>query len=93
MTEGKTKNPRFFDEELEDHQPFPTLQQALETLNIHVGFNIEIKWTMKLEDGSYELYHPTDLNLYLDTILEVVLRYKNQNFEFIFLNRSGTDLI
>lgn len=75
MTEGKTKNQRFFDEELEDHQPFPTLQQALETLNIHVGFNIEIKWTMKLADGSYELYHPTDLNLYLDTILEVVLRY------------------
>lgn len=75
VTEGKTRNPRFFDEDLEDHQPFPTLQQLLETLNPHVGFNIEIKWTMKLEDGTYELYHPTDLNLYLDTILEVVLRY------------------
>ncbi|KAL1490478.1 hypothetical protein ABEB36_013165 [Hypothenemus hampei] len=74
LTEGKSKNQRFFDEELEDHQPFPTLQQLLETLNPHVGFNIEIKWTMKLEDGSYELYHPTDLNLYLDTILEVVMR-------------------
>ncbi|XP_060517744.1 glycerophosphocholine phosphodiesterase GPCPD1-like [Cylas formicarius] len=75
LTEGKSKNQRFFDEDLEDHQPFPTLQQVLETLNPHVGFNIEIKWTMKLHDGSYELYHPTDLNLYLDTILEVVLRY------------------
>ncbi|XP_066260644.1 glycerophosphocholine phosphodiesterase GPCPD1 isoform X2 [Euwallacea similis] len=75
LTEGKSKNPKFFDEELEDHQPFPTLQQVLETLTPHVGFNIEIKWTMKLADGSYELYHPTDLNLYLDTILEVVLRH------------------
>ncbi|XP_030753803.1 glycerophosphocholine phosphodiesterase GPCPD1 [Sitophilus oryzae] len=75
VTEGKSKNPRFFDEDLEEHQPFPTLHQVLETLNPHVGFNIEIKWTMKLFDGSYELYHPTDLNLYLDTILEVVLKY------------------
>jgi glycerophosphocholine phosphodiesterase GPCPD1 len=41
--------PRFFDEDLEDHQPFPTLQNALETLDPHVGFNIEIKWTMQLK--------------------------------------------
>lgn len=75
LSEGKSKNPRFFDDELEEHQPFPTLHQVLEQLNPHVGFNIEIKWTMQLYDGSYELYHPTDLNLYLDTILEVVLRY------------------
>ncbi|EFA03495.2 glycerophosphocholine phosphodiesterase GPCPD1 [Tribolium castaneum] len=75
LSEGKTKNPRFFDEDLEDHQPFPTLQHVLEVLNPHVGFNIEIKWTMQLYDGSFELYHPTDINLYLDTILEVVLRY------------------
>lgn len=74
LTEGKTKNPRFFDDDLEDHQPFPTLQQVLEVLNPHVGFNIEIKWTMKLNDGSYELYNPLDLNTYLDTILEVVMR-------------------
>lgn len=75
LSEGKTKNQRFFDEELDDHQPFPTLQQILETLEPHTGFNIEIKWTMQLKDGTYELYHPTDLNLYLDTILDVVLRY------------------
>lgn len=75
LSEGKSKNPRFFDEDLEDHQPFPTLQQILEVLNPHVGFNIELKWTMQLADGSYELYHPTDINLYLDTILEVVLRF------------------
>lgn len=33
---------------------------------------------MQLRDGSYELYHPTDMNLYLDTILEVVLRHGGQ---------------
>lgn len=49
MEEGKSKNPRFFDEDLEEHQPFPTLQQALETLDPHVGFNVEIKWTMQLK--------------------------------------------
>lgn len=38
-----------FDEDLEEHQPFPTLQQVLEALDPHVGFNIEIKWTMQLK--------------------------------------------
>ncbi|CAH1991907.1 unnamed protein product [Acanthoscelides obtectus] len=77
LSEAKSKNQRFFDEDMEDHQPFPTLQQALESLDTHTGFNIEIKWTMQLQDGKFdnELYHPTDMNLYLDTILDVVLRY------------------
>ncbi|CAB3361909.1 Hypothetical predicted protein [Cloeon dipterum] len=76
LEEGKNQlNPRFFDEDLEDHQPFPTLQSALEKLNEHVGFNIEIKWTMQLKDGTYELYHPFDLNLYLDVVLETVLKH------------------
>ncbi|XP_076161632.1 glycerophosphocholine phosphodiesterase GPCPD1 isoform X3 [Ptiloglossa arizonensis] len=75
VAEGREKNPRFFDEDLEDHQPFPTLQAVLQELDQHVGFNIEIKWTMQLKDGTFELNHPFDLNLYLDTILKVVLEY------------------
>ncbi|XP_054282590.1 glycerophosphocholine phosphodiesterase GPCPD1-like isoform X2 [Macrosteles quadrilineatus] len=75
LEEGRSKNLRFFDDDQEDHQPFPTLKQALEVLEPTVGFNIEIKWTMKLKDGTYELYHPFDLNLYLDTVLEVVLNH------------------
>ncbi|KAJ9595971.1 hypothetical protein L9F63_012864, partial [Diploptera punctata] len=75
LAEGKVKKERFFDEELEEHQPFPTLQQALECLDPHVGFNVEIKWTMQLKDGSYELNHPFDLNMYLDTVLKVVLQH------------------
>ncbi|CAH0557778.1 unnamed protein product [Brassicogethes aeneus] len=76
LTEAKTKNPKTFNEDdLEEHQPFPTLMEALQTLDPHTGLNIEIKWTMQMADGSFELYHPYDLNLYLDTILEVVLAH------------------
>ncbi|XP_044742246.1 glycerophosphocholine phosphodiesterase GPCPD1 isoform X2 [Chrysoperla carnea] len=75
LEEGKDKNPRFFDEHLEEHQPFPTLEHVLQVLDPHVGFNIEIKWTMQLQDGSFELNNPIDLNLYLDKILKVVLEH------------------
>uniref|UniRef100_A0A0A9Y8A0 Glycerophosphocholine phosphodiesterase GPCPD1 n=1 Tax=Lygus hesperus TaxID=30085 RepID=A0A0A9Y8A0_LYGHE len=74
----QVNSSKFSDEHLEEHQPFPTLQQALEILDPSVGFNIEIKWTMQLKDGTYELYHPFDLNLYLDTVLEVVLRFAGE---------------
>lgn len=73
--EGKTKNPRFFDEDLEDHQPFPTLQSALEQLDPKCGFNIEIKWTNKYADGTFELNDAIDINRYVDTILDVVFNY------------------
>ncbi|XP_012226995.1 glycerophosphocholine phosphodiesterase GPCPD1 isoform X2 [Linepithema humile] len=75
VAEGREKNPRFFDEDLEEHQPFPTLQTVLQELEQHVGCNIEIKWTMQLKDGTFELNHPFDLNMYLDIILKVVLEY------------------
>lgn len=90
-----------FDEDLEEHQPFPTLQSVLEALDPHVGFNIEIKWTMQLkvsrrifvlytsskyiklvahiflffQDGTYELNHPFNVNMYLDTVLTAVLQH------------------
>ncbi|KZS21732.1 Glycerophosphocholine phosphodiesterase GPCPD1 [Daphnia magna] len=70
-----TRVPKLNDDDFDDHQPFPTLQRALEHLDPHVGFNIEIKWTMQLKDGSFELNNPFELNLYLDTILKPVLQY------------------
>jgi glycerophosphocholine phosphodiesterase GPCPD1 len=39
--------PHAEDEEDDTHDPFPTLQHALEVLPSHVGFNVEIKWTME----------------------------------------------
>ena len=41
--------PKLEDDDFEDHQPFPTLQHALEHVDPHVGFNVEIKWTMQLK--------------------------------------------
>ncbi|KAK7019207.1 Glycerophosphocholine phosphodiesterase gpcpd1 [Halocaridina rubra] len=66
---------RFRDEDFEDHQPFPTLQKALETVPYTCGFNVEVKWTMQLRDGTYELYHPLELNRFLDLIIKVILEY------------------
>lgn len=72
--EGKSREQKFFDEHLEDHQPFPELSEAFEVLDPNVGFNIEIKWGQEMEDGSHEAFEATtDRNLYLDCILEVVL--------------------
>lgn len=73
--EGKTNSPRFYDDDLEEHQPFPTLKSALELLDRKCGFNIEIKWTNRYADGTYELNDAIDINCYVDTILEVVLRH------------------
>ncbi|KAL7632490.1 UNVERIFIED_CONTAM: hypothetical protein RMT77_017203 [Armadillidium vulgare] len=64
---------KFDDEDTEDHQPFPTLKQAFESVPLSCGFNIELKWTNRLVDGSYELQHPFELNRFLDTILKIVL--------------------
>lgn len=62
---------RFSDEDFEDHQPFPTLQKALESVPYTCGFNVEVKWTMQMRDGTYELQHPFELNRFLDLIIEV----------------------
>lgn len=73
--EAKNQAPKFFDEDLEEHQPFPTLVHVLETIDEHVGFNVEIKWSQRLEDGTTEATNRFDKNLYLDKIVEVVLKH------------------
>lgn len=71
--EGRTGAPRFFDEDLDEHQPFPQLADALQLIDMSVGFNIEVKWSMRMADGSLELESKIDRNRYVDRILEVVL--------------------
>lgn len=71
--EGRNRAPRFFDEDLDEHQPFPQLADALQLIDMSVGFNIEIKWSMRLIDGTLELDSSIDRNLYVDSILNVVL--------------------
>lgn len=84
IVEGKTKQPKFFDEDLDEHQPFPTLADALDAIDESVGFNIEIKWNMELNDGSFEIDRINkNQNLYLDRILDVVLT-KAANRRIVF---------
>lgn len=90
--EGKTNNPRFFDEDLEEHQPFPTLKSALEMLDLKCGFNIELKWTNKYMDGTYELRNAADINLFVNTILEVVLKYGEYEDREIVFSSFNADI-
>lgn len=73
LAEGRSKEAKFFDEDLEDHQPFPQLADVLASIDPHVGFNIEIKWSMQLHDGTSEMDNNIDKNLYVDCILRTVL--------------------
>ncbi|XP_005186862.1 glycerophosphocholine phosphodiesterase GPCPD1 [Musca domestica] len=76
-TEGKSRSSRSFqDEDLQEHQPFPPLADVLDAIDPHVGFNIEVKWSQRLHDGTMEeeFEHIIDRNLYVDCILDVVFR-------------------
>ncbi|XP_059059331.1 glycerophosphocholine phosphodiesterase GPCPD1-like [Achroia grisella] len=78
LVEGRNHEILFFDEDLEEHQPFPTLEDVLRNIDLHVGFNIELKWTMEMGDGTFELNNPFDMNTYVDKILEVVLKHAGE---------------
>ncbi|XP_016945685.2 glycerophosphocholine phosphodiesterase GPCPD1 isoform X1 [Drosophila suzukii] len=77
IAEGLSRETRsFHNDDLLEHQPFPELSDVLDALDVHVGFNIEIKWSQRLEDGKMEeeFEHVVDRNLYIDCILDVILR-------------------
>lgn len=75
--EGRTHEPVVFDEDTDEHQPFPTLQSALETIQEDVGFNVELKWTMEMKDGTFELNNPFDMNIYVDKVMFCILYISN----------------
>ncbi|XP_062406145.1 glycerophosphocholine phosphodiesterase GPCPD1 isoform X2 [Sardina pilchardus] len=64
------------EEEIDEHQPFPTLSQIFQSVPEHVGFNIELKWICQNKDGSWDgnLSSYFNMNLYLDIILSCVLQ-------------------
>lgn len=75
--EGQSKASRsFHNDDLLEHQPFPQLAEVLDAIDMHVGFNIEVKWSQRLADGKMEeeFEHVIDRNLYVDCILDVVFR-------------------
>lgn len=69
LVEGRNHEILFFDEDLEEHQPFPTLEDVLQNIDTHVGFNVELKWTMEMNDGTFELNNPFDMNTYVDKVI------------------------
>ncbi|KAK2856463.1 hypothetical protein Q5P01_005198 [Channa striata] len=64
------------EEEIDEHQPFPSLSQIFQAIPEHVGFNIELKWISQMKDGSWDgnLSSYFNMNTYLDTILSCVLQ-------------------
>ncbi|XP_023308663.1 glycerophosphocholine phosphodiesterase GPCPD1 [Lucilia cuprina] len=75
--EGQSRAQRsFHNDDLQEHQPFPQLADVMEAIDPHVGFNIEVKWSQRLQDGTMEeeFEHVVDRNLYVDCILDVVFR-------------------
>ncbi|XP_030853815.1 glycerophosphocholine phosphodiesterase GPCPD1 isoform X2 [Strongylocentrotus purpuratus] len=63
----------------EDALAFGELQTALQTVPVHCGFDIEIKYPMVCEKSGPEYDGtPMDMNQSLDAILRVVLKYGGQ---------------
>ncbi|KAK5975572.1 Pyruvate dehydrogenase E1 component subunit alpha [Trichostrongylus colubriformis] len=59
----------------EIHSPFPHLKQVLESVNPDVGFNIEVKYPMKMKDGTHECPAYIERNEFVDVILRNVLEH------------------
>uniref|UniRef100_A0A8C2ZTR6 Glycerophosphocholine phosphodiesterase 1 n=1 Tax=Cyclopterus lumpus TaxID=8103 RepID=A0A8C2ZTR6_CYCLU len=64
------------EEEIDEHQPFPSLSQIFQAIPEHVGFNIELKWICQSKDGSWDgnLSSYFNMNTFLDTILSCILQ-------------------
>ncbi|XP_055741347.1 glycerophosphocholine phosphodiesterase GPCPD1-like isoform X2 [Salvelinus fontinalis] len=64
------------EEEVDEHQPFPSFSQIFQAVPENVGFNIELKWVCQMKDGSWEgnLSSYFNMNLFLDIILTCVLQ-------------------
>ncbi|KAG5276915.1 hypothetical protein AALO_G00111300 [Alosa alosa] len=64
------------EEEIDEHQPFPSLSQIFQSVPEHVGFNIELKWICQNQDGSWDGNLSTyfNMNLFMDIILSCVLQ-------------------
>uniref|UniRef100_A0AC35G7B9 GP-PDE domain-containing protein n=1 Tax=Panagrolaimus sp. PS1159 TaxID=55785 RepID=A0AC35G7B9_9BILA len=61
--------------EADENQPFPTLIETLKMVDMETGFNIEIKFPMKLKDGSHECESYFERNMFIDIILNDVLTF------------------
>ncbi|KAI3364535.1 hypothetical protein L3Q82_011322 [Scortum barcoo] len=64
------------EDEVDEHQPFPSLSQIFQAIPEHVGFNIELKWICQMKDGSWDgnLSSYFNMNTFLDIVLSCVLQ-------------------
>ncbi|XP_013865338.1 glycerophosphocholine phosphodiesterase GPCPD1 [Austrofundulus limnaeus] len=64
------------EDEVDEHQPFPSLSQIFQAVPENVGFNIELKWISQMKDGSWDgnLSSYFNMNTFLDIILSCVLQ-------------------
>ncbi|XP_029966208.1 glycerophosphocholine phosphodiesterase GPCPD1 [Salarias fasciatus] len=76
MTGSDHKDLLDDEDEIDEHQPFPSLSQIFHSVPEHVGFNIELKWICQLKDGSWDgnLSSYFNMNSFLDTVLSCVLQ-------------------
>ncbi|KAI1305356.1 Glycerophosphocholine phosphodiesterase GPCPD1 [Halotydeus destructor] len=78
----------FLDDDDQDNQPFPTLEHILDAVDHRCGFNVEIKYPMQRQDGTFDgnwekLGSYADLNSYVDIILKSVIEHADGR-EIIF---------
>ncbi|XP_056261290.1 glycerophosphocholine phosphodiesterase GPCPD1 isoform X3 [Seriola aureovittata] len=76
MKENDNKDLLDDEDEIDEHQPFPSLSQIFQAIPEHVGFNIELKWICQMKDGSWDgnLSSYFNMNTFLDIILSCVLQ-------------------
>uniref|UniRef100_A0A3B3YXM3 GP-PDE domain-containing protein n=1 Tax=Poecilia mexicana TaxID=48701 RepID=A0A3B3YXM3_9TELE len=75
MTGSDHKDLLEDEDEVDEHQPFPSLSQIFQAVPESVGFNIELKWISQMKDGTWDgnLSSYFNMNTFLDIILTCVL--------------------
>ena len=63
------------------------MDEALIKIDQNCGFNIELKWDVMLKDGSNECHNPFEINLFLNAVLESVLKH-GQRRKIVFSSFS-----
>ncbi|CAG8572078.1 3742_t:CDS:10 [Paraglomus brasilianum] len=65
--------------------PFTTLDETFKKVPLHIGFNIEVKYPMidEAESSGLPIYN-TELNVFVDAILNVVYDHTAQNRNILF---------
>ncbi|RIA99322.1 Glycerophosphoryl diester phosphodiesterase family-domain-containing protein [Glomus cerebriforme] len=65
--------------------PFATLEETFKQVPLNIGFNVEVKYPMidEAEADGLPAYH-TELNLFVDAILQCVYEHAQQNRNIIF---------